>query len=151
MEHLLSVLAFTFAAMLVLVSAEIYFSDVASCRPASMTSPDIKTIRAPLSHSAVLLALVLPQLVVGETLAQSQAGAPHITNLYPGRYVAVCKPAPIIGCLCSSDSHGEISVFPELTGAADHRLEDVKDTEYLQMVTWLRRTCASLTRPTNLE
>jgi hypothetical protein len=33
MEHLLSVLAFTFAAMLVLVSAEIYFSDVASCRP----------------------------------------------------------------------------------------------------------------------
>jgi hypothetical protein len=116
-----------------------------------MASPDIKTIRAPLSHSAVLLALVLPQLVVGETLAQSQAGAPDASNLYPGRYVAVCKPAPIIGCLCSSDSQGEISVFPELTGAADHRPEEVKDTEYLQMVTWLRRTCASLTRPTNLE
>jgi hypothetical protein len=100
---------------------------------------------------AVSLALVLPLLIVGEALAQSPADAPHATNLYPGRYVAVCKPAPIIGCLCSSDSHGEISVFPELTGAADHRPEDVKDTEYLQMVTWLRRTCASLTRPTNLE
>jgi hypothetical protein len=101
---------------------------------------------------AVSLALVLPLLIVGEALAQSQAdAAPHATNLYPGRYVAVCKPAPIIGCLCSSDSHGEMSVFPELTGAADHRPKDVKDTEYLQMVTWLRRTCTSLTRPTNLE
>ena len=100
---------------------------------------------------AVLLTLVLPLLVVGEALGQSQADAPHATNLYPGRYVAVCKPAPIIGCLCSSDSQGEISVFPELTSAADHRPKDVKDAEYLQMVAWLRRTCASLTRPTNLE
>jgi hypothetical protein len=100
---------------------------------------------------AVWLTLVLPMLVVGEALGQSQADAPHATNLYPGRYVAVCKPAPIIGCLCSSDSQGEISVFPELTGAADPRSKDVRDTEYLQMVTWLRRTCASLTRPTNLE
>jgi hypothetical protein len=100
---------------------------------------------------AVLLTLVLPLLVVGEALAQSQADAPHATNLYPGRYVAVCKPAPIIGCLCSSDSQGEMSVFPELTGAADHRPKDVRDTEYLQMVTWLRRTCALLTRPTNIE
>jgi hypothetical protein len=81
---------------------------------------------------AVSLALVLPLLIVGEALAQSQADAPHATNLYPGRYVAVCKPAPIIGCLCSSDSQGEISVFPELTGAADHRPEDVKDTGNLE-------------------
>jgi hypothetical protein len=98
---------------------------------------------------AMPLTLVLPLLVVGEALAQSQADAPHVTNLYPGRYVAVCKPAPIIGCLCSSDSQGEMSVFPELIGAADHRSKD--DTEYLQMVTWLRRTCTSVTRPTNIE
>jgi hypothetical protein len=116
-----------------------------------MASPDIKTIRTLLSHSAVLLALVLPQLVVGEALAQSQADAPDASNLYPGRYVAVCKPAPVIGCLCSGDSQSEISVFLEFTGVTDHRPEEVKDTEYLQMVTWLRRTCASLTRPTNLE
>lgn len=103
------------------------------------------------SPRAMLLTLVLPLLVVGEALAQSQADAPHATNLYPGRYVAVCKPAPIIGCLCSSDSQGEMSVFPERTGAADHRPRDVRDTEYLQMVTWLRRTCALLTRPTNVE
>jgi hypothetical protein len=43
---------------------------------------------------AVSLALVLPPLVVGEALGQSQADAPHATNLYPGRYVAVCKPVP---------------------------------------------------------
>jgi hypothetical protein len=103
------------------------------------------------TRAGALLTLVLPLLVVGEALAQSQADAPHAANLYPGRYVAVCKPAPIIGCLCSSDSQGEMSVFPELTGAADHRPKDVKDTEYLQMVTWLRRTCALLTSPTNIE
>src|ERR1700757_4575435 len=100
---------------------------------------------------AVSLALVLSLLVVGEALAQSQADAPHVTNLYPGRYVAVCKPAPIIGCLCSSDPQGEMSVFPELIGAADHRSKDVRDAEYLQMLTWLRRTCTSVTRPTNIE
>jgi hypothetical protein len=101
--------------------------------------------------AAVLLTLVLTLLLVGKALAQSQADAPHATNLYPGRYVAVCKPAPIIGCLCSSDPQGEMSVFPELAGAADHRSKDVRDTEYLQMVTWLRRTCTLLTRPTNIE
>ncbi len=58
---------------------------------------------------AVSLALILPLLIVGEALAQSPADAPHAKNLYPGRYVAVCKPAPIIGCLCSSDSQGEMS------------------------------------------
>jgi hypothetical protein len=26
--------------------------------------------------------------------------------LYPGRYVANCKPAPIVGCVCKSDSIG---------------------------------------------
>jgi hypothetical protein len=118
---------------------------------ASMASPDIKTIRAPLSHSAVLLALVLPPLAVGGALAQPQADAPDSINVYPGRYVAVCKPAPIIGCLCSGDSQSEMSVFPELTGAADHRSKDVRDTEYLQMVTWLRRTCALLTMPTSIK
>jgi hypothetical protein len=101
--------------------------------------------------AAVLLTLVLTLLVVGGALAQSQADAPHATNLYPGRYVAVCKPAPIIGCLCSSDPQGEMSVFPELIGAADHRSKDVRDAEYLQMLTWLRRTCTSVTRPTNIE
>jgi len=98
---------------------------------------------------AVLLALVLPLLAVGGALAQPQTDAPDITNVYPGRYVAICKPAPITGCLCSSDS--QASVFPELTGTAKHRSKDVRDADYLQMVTWLRRTCISLTNPADVE
>jgi hypothetical protein len=100
------------------------------------------------SRWALLLALVLALQAVGGALAQPQADA---TNLYPGRYVAVCKPAPIIGCLCSSYSQDQMSVFPELTSTADHDSKDVRDSEYLQMVTWLRRTCTSLTGPANVE
>jgi hypothetical protein len=100
------------------------------------------------SRWALLLALVLALQAVGGALAQPQADA---TNLYPGRYVAVCKPAPIIGCLCSSYSQDQMSVFPELTSTADHDSKDVRDSEYLQMVTWLRRTCTSLTGRANVE
>lgn len=105
----------------------------------------------PVSRWAVLLALVLALQAVGEARAQPQADAPDATNLYPGRYVAVCKPAPNIGCLCSSYSQDQMSVFPELTSTADHDSKDVRDSEYLQMVTWLRRTCTSLTGPANVE
>ena len=83
------------------------------------------------SRWALLLALVLALQAVGGALAQPQADA---TNLYPGRYVAVCKPAPNIGCLCSSYSQDRMSVFPELTSTADHDSKDVRDSEYLQMV-----------------
>jgi hypothetical protein len=104
-----------------------------------------------MSRWAVLLALVLALQAVGGALAQPQADAPDATNLYPGRYVAVCKPAPIIGCLCSNDSQGQMSVFPELISRADHQSKDVRDSEYLQMVMWLRRTCTSLTGQANVE
>lgn len=100
-----------------------------------------------MSRWAVLLALVLAAQAVEGALAD----APDATNLYPGRYVAVCKPAPIVGCLCSSYSQGEMSVFPELTSTADHHPKDVTDSEYLQLVMWLRRTCTSLTGPANVE
>jgi hypothetical protein len=104
-----------------------------------------------LSPLAVLLALALPLLAVREARAQPPADTPDATNVYPGRYVAVCKPAPIIGCLCSSDAQGETLVFPELTGTAHHRSKDARDTEYLQMVTWMRRTCISLSGPASVE
>jgi hypothetical protein len=104
-----------------------------------------------LSPLAVLLALVLPLLAVREARAQPRADTPDATNVYPGRYVAVCKPAPIIGCLCSSDAQGETLVFSELTGTAHHHSKDARDTEYLQMVTWMRRTCISLSGPASVE
>ena len=38
-------------------------------------------------------------------------------------------------------------MFTELDTTADHHLKDVEDSEYLRMISWLRRTCASLTQP----
>ena len=38
-------------------------------------------------------------------------------------------------------------MFTELDSMADHHLKDVADSEYLRMISWLRRTCASLTQP----
>ena len=61
-----------------------------------------------------------------------------------------CAFAPAGSCGALPGAKGE-SKFPELAGAADYRSKDVRDTEYLQMVTWLRRTCTLLTRPTNIE
>jgi hypothetical protein len=37
-------------------------------------------------------------------------------------------------------------MFTELDSTADHHLKDIGDTEYLRMIAWLRRTCASLTQ-----
>jgi hypothetical protein len=56
--------------------------------------------------------------------------------LYPGRRIASCKPAPIVGCLCETDT-GRASIFPQPVGS---------DGEYSQMVQWLRLTCQAIRR-----
>jgi hypothetical protein len=99
-----------------------------------------------LSRSALLIALALAIPAIAQTIAQAQPDAPDAANLYPGRYNAVCTPAPIIGCVCTTDSPGEVLTFPELDRTADHRLKDEGGTEYLRMIAWLRRTCMSLTQ-----
>ena len=38
-------------------------------------------------------------------------------------------------------------MFTELDSKADHHLKDVADSEYLRTISWLRRTCESLTQP----
>ena len=38
-------------------------------------------------------------------------------------------------------------MFTELDSMAGHHLQDVADSEYLRMISWLRRTCALLTQP----
>jgi hypothetical protein len=106
-------------------------------------------MRRRISRWATLTIFALAILAPPRAVAQAQSEARD--EIYPGRYVTNCKPAPNIGCLCSRDPQGEMSVFPELIGAADHRSKDVRDAEYLQMLTWLRRTCTSVTRPTNIE
>ena len=76
---------------------------------------------------------------------------PDAANLYPGRYAAVCTPAPIFGCVCTTEPGGEPLVFAELDSTADHHLKDGADSKYLRMISWLRRTCESLTQPAGLS
>jgi len=100
-----------------------------------------------LSRWALLTGLVFAVPTLGPTIAEAQADVPDAANLYPGRYAAVCTPGPIFGCVCVIDSSGEALMFTELDSMADHHLKDVADSEYLRMISWLRRTCASLTQP----
>ena len=100
-----------------------------------------------LSRWALLIGLAFAVPTLGPAIARAQvADVSDAANLYPGRYAAVCIPAPMFGCVCTTDSVGEVLMFTELDSAADHHLKDIGDTEYLRMIAWLRRTCASLTQ-----
>ena len=100
-----------------------------------------------LSHWALLTGLAFAVPTLGPTIAAAQADVSDAANLYPGRYAAVCTPAPIFGCVCATDSSEEAVMSTELDSKADHHLKDVADSEYLRMISWLRRTCESLTQP----
>jgi len=100
-----------------------------------------------LSRWALLIGLAFAVPTLKPTIAEAQADVPDAANLYPGRYAAICTPAPIFGCVCATDALGEALMFTELDTTADHHLKDVEDSEYLRMISWLRRTCASLTQP----
>ena len=100
-----------------------------------------------LSGWALLTGLAFAVPTLGPTIAEAQADASDAANLYPGRYAAVCTPAPIFGCVCATDSPEEALMFTEFDSKADHHLKDVADSEYLRMISWLRRTCESLTQP----
>src|SRR5215468_3413921 len=95
----------------------------------------------------LLTGLAFAVSTLGPTIAAAQADVSDAANLYPGRYAAVCTPAPIFGCVCATDSSEEALMFTELDSKADHHLKDVADSEYLRMISWLRRTCELLTQP----
>jgi hypothetical protein len=67
--------------------------------------------------------------------------------LYPGRHIASCKPAPIVGCLCETDT-GHASIFPQSVSdaSASDPAKLKRDDEYSQMVQWLRLTCQTIRR-----
>ena len=90
--------------------------------------------------AAPLTALVFAVPTLAPTIAKAQV------DVFPGRYAAVCIPAPMFGCVCTTDPLGEALMFTELDSTANHHLKDIGDTEYLRMIAWLRRTCASLTQ-----
>jgi hypothetical protein len=97
-------------------------------------------------RTALLATLVFAIPTLEPTIAEDQPDVSDAANLYPGRYAAVCVPAPMFGCVCTTDSLGEALMFTELDSTANHDLKDIGDTEYLRMIAWLRRTCASLTQ-----
>jgi len=100
-----------------------------------------------LSRLTLLTGLAFAVPTPGPTLAAAQGDVSDAANLYPGRYAARCTPAPIFGCVCATDSPEEALMFTELDSKANHHLKDVADSEYLRMISWLRRTCESLTQP----
>ena len=99
-----------------------------------------------LSRWTLLTGLAFAVPTLGPTIAAAQADVSDAANLYPGRYAAVCIPAPMFGCVCTTDPLGEALMFTELDSKANHHVKEIRDTEYLRMIAWLRRTCASLTQ-----
>ena len=78
-----------------------------------------------LSRWALLTGLAFAVPTLGPTIAEAQAEVPDATNLYPGRYAAVCTPGPIFGCVCVIDPSGEALMFTGLDSMADNHLKGV--------------------------
>jgi len=104
-----------------------------------------------LSRWALLIGLAFAVPTLGPAIAGAQADVSDAANLYPGRYAAVCIPAPMFGCVCTTDALGEALMFTELDSTANHHLGDAGNSEYLRMIAWLRGTCASLTQPATVR
>jgi hypothetical protein len=100
-----------------------------------------------LSRYTLLVTLALALLLVGPTLATADEASEH----YPGRYAAVCKPAPIVGCVCEADSLGQPSIFPQSVDAAGDGTNLIQDVELLRLIDWMRRTCVAVTKPANFR
>lgn len=72
-------------------------------------------------------------------------------QLYPGRYVAVCKPMPIFGCVCDTDLAGQPPAFPRLAKEFNVDNSVIRDAEYLRMIEWSRLTCNVVTQSRSLR
>jgi hypothetical protein len=71
--------------------------------------------------------------------------------LYPGRYVANCKPAPIVGCACKTDPTGPTRQLFQTAGESNNDESRPGDVECLRMMEWLSATCSAVTRPAELR
>ena len=65
--------------------------------------------------------------------------------LYPGRHIANCKPTPIVGCLCETNTE-HASIFPQSVSDTSDPAQLKRGGEYSQMVQWLRLTCQTIRR-----
>jgi hypothetical protein len=97
-------------------------------------------------RSLLMVALTLTQMAFARAHADEASDL-----LYPGRYAASCKPGPMFGCVCETDSGRQVSIFPQFTSDAAYFTGSNPDVEYLRMVEWLRRTCQAVTQSRNLR
>jgi hypothetical protein len=86
-------------------------------------------------------------MALAASVAPTKQAVADDTDVYPGRYVAVCVPAPIVGCTCRTNSLEQVPIFAEAPGVVKSDGKDLHDPDYLRTVEWLRRTCASLAQP----
>ena len=99
------------------------------------------------SWRVLLIALVLGLSASGSAITSAQTD--ETSELYPGRYTIVCKPAPIVGCVCDTDVLGQVSIFPQTASEGRASADRVQEAERLRMIDWVRRTCMAVTQPTN--
>jgi hypothetical protein len=108
----------------------------------------------PLPARSLLYALLITvgcEIQPGGSAITGARAAEGSEGLYPGRYVANCKPAPIVGCVCQTDPTGPARQLFQTTGQADNDEGRTGDIEYLRMLEWLRATCSAVTRPSELR
>ena len=99
---------------------------------------------------SALVGVALPILAAGLTVTGAHA-AEAAEPLYPGRYVATCKPAPVFGCVCETDSAGPAPTLPLLANESDADNSRMRDGEYSRMIEWLRLTCQAVTQSSRLR
>jgi hypothetical protein len=87
-----------------------------------------------------------------------QAGGFNLANadelaepLYPGRYVANCKPAAGFGCICDTHSTSQVSRLSPVSSETRNDIDRIQDVELRRLVEWMRLTCAAITQPRELR
>ena len=104
-------------------------------------------------HMAVFygcVALLIFGFILGSAITAARADESS-DALYPGRYVANCKPAPIVGCVCKTDSTGPTRQIFQTAGESDDHEGRPGDIQYQRMMEWLRATCSAAIRPVGLR
>ena len=105
---------------------------------------------ASLRQYAPLIAFALQMQAGGLVITGAHADETS-ASLYPGRYVANCKPAPIVGCVCKTDLTGSTRQLFQTAGDSNDHDGRIGGIEYLRMMEWLRATCTAVTRPGGLR
>jgi hypothetical protein len=102
----------------------------------------------PLSTRSLLYALLIALALSMEPCRFVMTGAradESFEPVYPGRYSANCKPAPIVGCVCETDLAGSTHQLFQAAGDSNDHDCDMGGIEYLRMMEWLRATCIAVT------